>query len=76
MVILVDSRRNIRVTSRPQLYSSGIVTSFGVVTYFLCCLGHPSRNLNLQVTTKLPAATPIFSFDFNSACRLVSSGFC
>ena len=71
-----------------------------VATSFICCLGHPGRNLFLQVTTslvkvfyfflkvdfgdvtwkslatKLPVATPIFSCDFNSACRLVSSGFC
>ena len=46
-----------------------------VATSFFCGLGHHGPNLFLQVTTKLPVATPIFSCDFNSACRLVSSGF-
>ena len=96
MALLVDPCRDIRLTSRPQLYSTGVATSewchdmkilllnisFSlnhisfVVTSIFCCLGHPGRNLNLQVTTKLPVVTLIFSCDFNSACRLVSSGFC
>ena len=95
MVSLTDPCRDIRVMSRPQLYSIGVATlewcrymkilllniSFSfdhisfVATSFFCCLGHPGHNLFLQVTTKLPIATPIFSCDFNSSCRLVSSGF-
>ena len=66
MALLVDPCRDIRLTSRPQLYSIGVATSEWccdmkilllnisfVVTSIFCCLGHPGRNLNLQVTTSL-----------------------
>ena len=72
MALLVDPCRDIRLMSRPQLYSIVIATSdwchdmilllnisFSldhisfVATSIFCCLSHPGRNLNLQVTTSL-----------------------
>ena len=73
MASLTDPRSDIRLMSRPQLYSIGVATSelcrdmkilllnisFNlnhtsfVVTSFICFLGHPGPNLNLQVTTSL-----------------------
>ena len=66
MALLTDPRCDIRLTSRPQLYSISVATedstlniffsldntSF-VATSFTCCLGYSGRKLNLQVTTSL-----------------------
>ena len=73
LVIYVATSERRRDLSYIQLVSRH---QCDVATSFLCCLGHPGGNLNLQVTTKLPIATPIFSCDFNSSYRLVSSDFC
>ena len=51
MALLVDPRRDIRLTLRHQC---------GVATSFICCLGHSGRKLNLQVMTSL--ATVFFFF--------------
>ena len=85
MALLVDPCCNIRLTSRPQLYSIGVVTSewccnmkilllnlsfsldhiYFVATSIFCCLGHPGRKLNLQVTTLLAKVFYFFpKFDF------------
>ena len=66
MASLTDPRCDIRLTSRPQLYSIGVATedstlniSFSVnhtsfvATSFTCCLGHSGHKLNLQVMTSL-----------------------
>ena len=100
MALLVDPCCDIRLTSRPELYSIGVATSewchdmkilllntsFSfdhisfVSTSIFCCLGHPGRNLNLQVTTSLAKVFYFFpKFDFGDVVTwnwLVYSGFC
>ena len=70
IALLVDPRRDIRVTSRPQcgvaiedstlnIFFSLDHTSF-VATSLICCLGHFGCKLNFQVTTSLAKVVYFF----------------